>query len=214
MPELDPDVIVTEEEFHILPGDLMYGDDDIRDETYGVPDRHVEAVADAIIRVLRARGIDPWDVYFSGHDGTDPDPDQTKLDALDEIDRGIEEDIIAGSGEDDVVGLALAEAARAEDVREQALFRQLGDEPVPVYYMSRADHLLDPPDTHMNPIHCAAATATSEVVVYDRAIVDALDLDMPSLSVVATQAQLGAAILARIHPNYVGVGEGLPEFVV
>lgn len=216
MPELHPDVIITEEEFHIFPGDLEYGDDDIRDETYGVPDEHVAPIAEAILRILVDRGIDPETVYFSGHDGTDPDPDGTKRRDLETGTRRIAEEteelIIAGSGEDDPTGLALAEVDRAKDAREEALFKQLGDEQVPAYYMSRVDQLLDSAESYTNPIHFAAATATSQIVVYDRGIVDAFDLDMPSLSVLATETQLAAAMLLRIHPNYVPVGEGLPEF--
>ena len=58
MPELDPSVIVTEEEFHIFPGDLGY--DDVRGDTDRVPDRHVEAVKSVLERELgRLRGNPP-----------------------------------------------------------------------------------------------------------------------------------------------------------
>ena len=177
-----------------------------------MPDRHVEGIAFEIMRILEEHGIDSEDVYYSGHDGTDPDPDATKLEALNEISEGIEEDLIEGSGEDDPTGQALAEAARAQDAREEALFKRLGQTATPIYYMSRFEHLADPPDTYMNPIHCAGATATSQIVVYDRMMVDLMDLDGPSLSVIATQAQLEPAVRLRIHPNFFGVGGPLPEF--
>jgi hypothetical protein len=179
----------------------------------------VPAIASAVLDTLAHLDINPHNVYLSGHDGLEPDPDAAKLrgfeeahqydeyafpddtydeDALDEIDHAEQVDL---------------EAQQGRVAREDAILKALDEPEKPVYSMSDVFTLHDGPDTHNNPIHCAGISPKSTIVVYDKTLMDRWDPDVPGeafehgLSIVATEAELAVAVLARIRLRYRIEGE-------
>jgi len=54
---------------------------------YGVPQEMVPAIASAVLDILAELDINPHNVYLSGHDGLEVDPDAAKLRAFEEVHR-------------------------------------------------------------------------------------------------------------------------------
>ena len=79
--------------------------------------------------------------------------------------------------------------------------------------MSNVFTLYHSVDDHTNPIHYAGISPKSTIVVYDKTLIDRWDPDAPGeafehvLSIVATEAELAIAVLARIRLRYRIEGE-------
>jgi len=183
----------------------------------GVPQDMVPAIASAVLDTLVDLDINPHNVYLSGHDGLQEDPDAAKLQQYGkqrELELVIEDEAFAYSN-------ALATDDLDEDHAEQTELNVRGereahdyavlgalDPEKPVYAMSSTLTLHDPVEEQTNPIHYASITPHSTIVVYDKTLIDRWDPDVPGeifdkvVLIAATEAELAVTVLARIRLRY------------
>ena len=193
--------------------------DEYQSGGYGVPQEMVPAIASAVLDTLAELDINPHNVYLSGHDGLEADPDGAKLRAFEEAhqydeyafpDADYDEDTL---DKVDYSEQADLEAQAGGAAREDAILEALDEPEKPVYAMSDVFALHHDADAHTNPIHYAGISPKSTIVVYDKTLMDRWDPDVPGeafehgLSIVATEAELAVATLARIRLRYRIEGE-------
>lgn len=183
----------------------------------GVPQDRVPGIAAAVLATLVEHGLEPETVYLSGHDGLEPDPDAAKLRAARAAIPGYDDSIDPADDYEDFNTADYSEQAdrdyRADigalEGRIQEEVDAVYDGPEkPIYHMSHTGTLGDVVGQYTNPIHFAGISPTSTIVVYDRELINRWDLDMPTgqtpynPSVMATEAELAVAVLARIRLRY------------
>lgn len=179
--------------------------DTIGDPQYGVPEDLVSAVREDLFAALKAQGIDPQTMWFSGYSGKphDKDEDHTatvqskqdlvlllaKIGRLEHSGRFDEDPSLRERYKQEIIELKTRSANSDGDTYD--------------YYFSDADGLSKDTDGSLrqNPIHFAG-TAEPTIAVFDPALMDAEDRHA-SLGLTLTPEALDAALVMRYHPRYV-----------
>lgn len=187
---------------------------DEHQDTNGVPPHLLEGLAQDVVRLLVANGIDPHTAYYRGRDG-DPVNYVDDRKRVTELERwGDPDDEVAEAQEtqnvyDDILeGEPLARSMAIEE----ALGRQI-DPLRPMYQLGKYGTLFSD-DPLINPIYLAGVSVRNKsfIDVYDGPIVDGLDPTDPaekSKVVEISDEELALAAIARIHLDFDIINEEL-----